>query len=138
VLRLTFPTEVLLLGLAVCLMAPPAMARDYADRDRSWRDERGHRDYSGDYRTGYRDGLDGVVSDLRHRRQGRVLSADTVEENGRSVHRIRILNDDGRVRRLQFDGDTGRPLPRSRYGDREGRRGDGGDYRSYRYRDRHR
>lgn len=57
------------------------------------------------------DGLDGVVSGLRRRREGRVLSADTVEEEGRPVHRIRILNEQGRVRPLHFDA-TGRPLPR--------------------------
>lgn len=58
------------------------------------------------------DGLDGVVSDLRRRQQGRVLSTDTFEEDGRPVHRIRILNEDGRVRPLHFEGDTGRPIMR--------------------------
>lgn len=59
-------------------------------------------------------GLDGVVSDLRRRRQGRILSTDTFEEEGRPVHRIRILNEDGHVRPLHFDGNTGQPLPRYR------------------------
>lgn len=61
----------------------------------------------------YGESLDDVVSGLRRRNAGRVLSADTVEEEGRSVHRIRILNHEGRVRGLRFDGATGRPLPRS-------------------------
>ena len=62
--------------------------------------------------------LDDVVSRLRRGDGGKVLSADTVDENGRRVHRIRVLKDDGRVRRLRFDGDTGqrirRPPPRER------------------------
>ena len=57
--------------------------------------------------------LDEAVSGVRHR--GRVLSADTIEEDGRPVHRIRILTNEGRVRRLLLDGRTGRPYrPRRR------------------------
>jgi hypothetical protein len=56
--------------------------------------------------------LDEVVSGVRRRNEGRVLSADTVEQSGRQVHRVRVLNDRGRVRGLRFDGDTGQPLPR--------------------------
>lgn len=55
--------------------------------------------------------LDDAVSGVRRRNEGKVLSADTVDENGRAVHRIRVLSDEGRVRGLRFDGDTGRPLP---------------------------
>lgn len=58
------------------------------------------------------DGLNGLVSDIHRRREGRVLSTDTFEEEGRPVHRIRILNERGRVRSLHFDGATGQPLPR--------------------------
>jgi hypothetical protein len=55
--------------------------------------------------------LDEVVSGLRRGNPGRVLSADRVDDGGRPVYRVRILNDDGRVRGLRFDGDTGQPLP---------------------------
>jgi hypothetical protein len=55
--------------------------------------------------------LDDAVSGVRRRNEGKVLSADTVDEDGRPVHRIRILSDQGRVRGLRFDGATGRPLP---------------------------
>jgi len=79
-----------------------------------WRDHDDSADWEPpEDRNGYHD-LDGVVSDLRRRRQGRVLSTDTYEEDGRPVHRIRILNENGRVRPLHFDGETGRPLPRHR------------------------
>ncbi len=56
--------------------------------------------------------LDEAVSGVR--RRGRVLSADTVQEDGRPVHRIRILTNEGRVRRLRVDGRTGRPFRRRR------------------------
>lgn len=59
--------------------------------------------------------LDDVVSDVRRRHEGRVLSADTVEQSGQQVHRVRILNDSGRVRGLRFDGNTGQPLPRENW-----------------------
>lgn len=67
-------------------------------------------------RYNYDDSLDDVVSRIRrHHNGGRVLSADTVREGGRAVHRIRILNNRGRVRGLRFDGNTGRRLPRHRH-----------------------
>ncbi len=56
--------------------------------------------------------LDDVVSGVRGRNPGKVLSADTVKQGDRSVHRIRILNKQGRVRGLRFDADTGKPLPK--------------------------
>ena len=60
----------------------------------------------------YSHSLDDVVSGVRRRNPGKVLSADTVKQGDRSVHRIRILNEQGRVRGLRFDADTGKPLPR--------------------------
>ena len=57
--------------------------------------------------------LDEAVSGVRRRHQGKVLSAETVRENGRPVHRIRVI-EDGRVRGLRYDGNTGEPLPNRR------------------------
>ena len=103
--RPPFPVP-LSVALAAALLTtlPPALA---GPRDGYWLSvrERGN-------------SLDEVVSGLRDRRAGKVLSADTVQEDGRPVHRIRILNDEGRVRGLRFDGDTGRPLPRPEGGSR--------------------
>jgi hypothetical protein len=48
----------------------------------------------------------------RARRSGKVLSADTVDEGGRRVHRVRVLTDEGRVRRFRYDAGTGQPVPR--------------------------
>ena len=55
--------------------------------------------------------LDEAVSEVRQRNKGKVLSADTVQNGDRSVHRIRMLNK-GRVRGYRIDAATGKPLPR--------------------------
>jgi uncharacterized membrane protein YkoI len=99
------------LGAALCvslaLLATAAWARD-GDGQRFR--------YGGDKWSNHRYGesLDNLVSGLRRRHAGRVLSADTVEEEGRAVHRIRILDERGRVQGLRFDSATGRPLRRPR------------------------
>ena len=67
----------------------------------------------------YHHSLDEVVSGVRRHHPGKVLSADTLKEGDRSVYRIRILNEKGRVRGLRFDPNTGKPLPRP--GSRPGR-----------------
>jgi uncharacterized membrane protein YkoI len=55
-----------------------------------------------------RTSLEQAVSEARERYNGRVLSADTERRGGRETHRIRILTDDGRVKRLRVDPETGR------------------------------
>jgi hypothetical protein len=39
--------------------------------------------------------------------KGRIVRAETVQEGGRVVHVIRILGDDGRVRTVRIDAETG-------------------------------
>lgn len=56
--------------------------------------------------------LDEAVSAARERYPGRILSAETRRENGRERHNIRILTDDGRVRRLQIDAQSDNRMPR--------------------------
>ena len=56
--------------------------------------------------------LDNAVEDVRSRRRGRVLSAESTRRKGRDVHRIKILTDDGRVRNLYMDPETGKIIPR--------------------------
>jgi len=64
-------------------------------------------------RNGYRhDGrpdvsLDYAVKKARNRYNGRVISAETVGAENDRMHNIRILTDDGRVRRLRVDPSTG-------------------------------
>lgn len=43
----------------------------------------------------------------RRQHQGRVVRAETVARGGRLVHEIRILGDDGRVRTVRIDAETG-------------------------------
>ena len=52
--------------------------------------------------------LDEAVRRVREQSGGRVLRAETRRENGRTVHRIRVLSPDGRVRTWTVDAETGR------------------------------
>ena len=54
--------------------------------------------------------LDRAASRAREDYRGRIISAETEQENGRGSHKIRILTEDGRVRRLQVDPRTGEYL----------------------------
>ena len=47
--------------------------------------------------------LDNAVRQAREKSDGRVISAETREKNGRQYYNIRILTDDGKVRRYRFD-----------------------------------
>lgn len=64
-------------------------------------------------RGGYQS-LDSAVSRARQRSNGRVLSAETREVDGRPVHYIRLLTPDGRVKRVRIDARSGRRLGRSK------------------------
>ena len=52
--------------------------------------------------------LDEAVSRVRRQTNGKILSAETVVVDGRNVHRIKVLTEKGRVRRLQVDARSGR------------------------------
>lgn len=56
-----------------------------------------------------RKSLEDAVSEARDRYPGRVISAETRRNGGRESHKIRILTDDGRLKRLDIDADSGRP-----------------------------
>lgn len=45
---------------------------------------------------------------VRERTGGQVLRAETKRDKGRTVHRIRVLTEDGRVRTWYVDAETGR------------------------------
>ena len=45
---------------------------------------------------------------VRERTGGQVLRAETKRDKGRTVHRIRVLTDDGRVRTWHVDAENGR------------------------------
>lgn len=55
-----------------------------------------------------RTSLEQAVNEARDRYPGRVLSAETQRQAGRESHRIRILTDEGRVKRLEMDAESGR------------------------------
>lgn len=59
--------------------------------------------------------LDQAVEQVRRDTGGRILSADTESDDGRGVHRIKVLTPDRRVRVIRIDnGDRGRDDARGR------------------------
>ena len=59
--------------------------------------------------------LDHAVKKARSRYNGRIISAETVGAEDDRTYNIRILTDDGRVRRLRVDPSTGKYVkPRRR------------------------
>jgi len=60
-----------------------------------------------------RTSLDEAVSDAREHYNGKVLSAETRRHNGHETHNVRVLTDDGRVRRYRVDADAERPPGRN-------------------------
>lgn len=55
-----------------------------------------------------------AVSEARERYPGRVLSAETERSDGRTQHHIRILTEDGQVKRLRIDSESGERIRRDR------------------------
>jgi len=53
-----------------------------------------------------------TVKKHRKDKRGRVLAAEPKKRNGKEVHRLRVISDDGRVRTLVIDPETGREIKR--------------------------
>ncbi len=53
--------------------------------------------------------LQQAIEIATRRHGGRVVSARTVTRNGRTVHEIRLHAEDGRVRTVRIDAETGEP-----------------------------
>lgn len=52
--------------------------------------------------------LEQAVAQVRRETGGRILAAETVQQNGRRVHRIKVLAPDNSVRTLSIDAGNGR------------------------------
>lgn len=52
--------------------------------------------------------LEQAVAQVRRETGGRILAAETVQQNGRRVHRVKVLTPDNSVRTLSIDADGGR------------------------------
>lgn len=52
--------------------------------------------------------LDAAVAMVRERIGGKVISASTTSRGGKKIHVIKVLSDQGRVRTVRVDAQTGR------------------------------
>ncbi|MCG2633389.1 MAG: hypothetical protein J4A00_00480 [Gammaproteobacteria bacterium] len=56
--------------------------------------------------------LSETVDQYGRQKRNRVLSAEPKKQNGRELHSIRVLTDDGRVKTILIDPETGREIRR--------------------------
>lgn len=54
--------------------------------------------------------LNQAIAKARQSNKDKVLSAETVQKDGRKIYRIKILTKDGRVKRTRIDARTGKKL----------------------------
>ena len=54
--------------------------------------------------------LDQAIAKARKSNKDKVLSAETIQKDGRKIYRIKILTKDGRVKRTRIDARTGKKL----------------------------
>ncbi|MCW8890002.1 MAG: hypothetical protein OQL20_05020 [Sedimenticola sp.] len=94
----------LLSGLVISL---PVAAQKYRSQDGAPYNQNGRNDArSVD--------LDSTVERIRKETGGRVLHAETWDNDGSQEHRVRIITDKGKVRRYRIDPGSGRELPANR------------------------
>ncbi len=55
--------------------------------------------------------LDATVEKIRKETGGRVLHAETLNNQGNREHRVRIITDQGKVRRYRVDAGSGEEVP---------------------------
>lgn len=66
-------------------------------------------------RSSQHEDLDSTVERIRRETGGRVLHAETRENQGQQEYRVRIITDQGKVRRYRIDPGSGQELlPRDR------------------------
>ena len=75
-----------------CLAATPALAQNGASEQR--------------FQVAQSDGksLSEAVEQVRRQTKGRIISAETKVKNGREVHHIKVLTDDGKVKTHKVQG----------------------------------
>jgi|GEM_PF-2696901 len=61
------------------------------------------------------DSLEQAVEQVKRNTNGKILSANTVREGKRNVHNVRVLTQQGRVKRIRVDARSGQIL-KSRQG----------------------
>lgn len=59
----------------------------------------------------YGNDLDSTVERIRKETGGRVLHAETRDNQGNREHRVRIITDQGTVKRYRFDAGSGEEMP---------------------------
>lgn len=96
--------------LAAVLLSGNVLALPDARADSPpWANKGGRKDVE---RAPHADGisLDEAVNRAERKYRARVIRAETRESNGRRIHQLRLLSDDGRVWTVRIDAATGAEL----------------------------
>lgn len=113
------PTTLKLLAIAILAVLPVLSA--HAGPQAQDRGRNQQRDARGDDRQDSRSSLSDAVRRVERDTRGEVLSAERVQYDGRDMHRVKVVDDQGRVRVFmqdprRRDDDNGSPPPRSNDG----------------------
>lgn len=102
----------LLLGNAAAVLPAHADPPPWAQKKGGDQDRERERDRERDRRPRGEEGisLDEAVNRAERRYGARVIRAETRESNGRRIHQLRLLSDDGRVWTVRIDAATGAEL----------------------------
>ena len=116
------PPTLKLLTIALLAMLPALSAQAGPQSQERGRNQQ--RDGSGDNRKDSRSSLSDAVRRVERDTRGEVLSAERVQYDGRDMHRVKVVDDQGRVRVFMQDpqrrsDDNGNPPP-SRNNDSRG------------------
>ena len=94
------PPALKLLTIAILAVLPALSAQAQSQGNNQQReDDRGSRDRQKDSRSSLSDAVRRVERDTR----GEVLSAERVQYDGRDMHRVKVVDDQGRVRVFMQD-----------------------------------
>jgi len=94
--RLLLPALALTLGLLPALAAPASGAQQDTGAPAIIRLAKGEMS------------LDQAVAMVRKRFGGKVISAETVSDGGKTTYVIKLLSDEGRVRTVRVDAESGK------------------------------
>ena len=96
------PPTLKLLTIAILAMLP-ALSAQAGPQQSQDRGRNQQRDDSGDERKDSRSSLSDAVRRVERDTRGEVLSAERVQYDGRDMHRVKVVDDQGRVRVFMQD-----------------------------------
>ena len=108
-----FPPSLKVIGIALLVMAPAMAAFAGPQQSQRPRDRAAQELESRDDARFRRESLSDAVRRVERDTRGEVLSAERVQFDGRDMHRVKVVDDNGRVRVFMQDPRRGGDEPRA-------------------------